>query len=354
MRKVGLRRSGRQIPSGSGRLASIFVLLTLFVVLVFPVTGGSPPRVGVEVTRQVYLMGTLCTLITHSAERQGALQQLETFVRILDDTEEQLSTWRPSSLVSRLNQRPVGIPFSVGRSFCRLFGDLLFWQRVTDAAFDPAIGPLVNAWGLREGGRRPSPEVLQSARKRSGAQHFEYDASQCRITRTSEVTIDVGAFGKGEALDRVRGCAAANDSTAWLVDLGGQVIAYGLPQAKLWQVEVAHPILRDQPLLRVKLSGGSLATSGGSERDLQASDGRLGHILDPRSGLPAKFQGSVTVWNASALVADILSTALYVMGPEKGIPWAESRDLAVCFLLVREGKVNLLFSKAWKLYFAEG
>lgn len=337
------------------RKVAFVVLLILSVVLVFPGTGQPSPPSPVEVTRQVYLMGTVCTLITHSAERQGALQQLEAFVRVLEDSEEQLSTWRAGSLVSRLNQRPVGTPFSVGRSFCRLFGNLLFWQRVTDAAFDPAIGSLVEAWGLHEGGRRPSTEVLQSARARSGAHHLQYDASQCRITRTGEVTIDVGAFGKGEALDRVRDCSAANDSIAWLVDLGGQVIVHGFPpKKKSWQVELAHPILRDRPLLQVELPGGSLATSGGSERDLQASDGRLGHILDPRSGLPAQFQGSVTVWHASALVADILSTALFVMGPDKGIPWAEARDLPACFLLVRDGKVNLLLSKAWELYFAEG
>ena len=66
----------------------------------------------------------------------------------------------------------------------------------------------------------------------------------------------------------------------------------------------------------------------GSERDVRVGGRRVGHILDPATGEPAAFAGSVTVWRERALVADILSTALYVKGPERGLAWADARDVA--------------------------
>ncbi len=75
---------------------------------------------------------------------------------------------------------------------------------------------------------------------------------------------------------------------------------------------------------------------------------RLGHILDPRTGKPAGFKGSVSVWHEQALIADILSTALYVMGPEKGLSWADGRNVAACFLVPdMEENVEILASQAF-------
>ena len=83
----------------------------------------------------------------------------------------------------------------------------------------------------------------------------------------------------------------------------------------------------------MSLASGSLATSGGSVRDVEVGERTIGHILDPRSGRPVSRAESVTVWHPRALVADVLSTALYVMGVDEGLAWAEARELAACFLV---------------------
>jgi len=116
-----------------------------------------------------------------------------------------------------------------------------------------------------------------------------------------------------------------------MIDLGGQV-AVGGPAEAPWPVALAHPQHRDAVALRLHLAEGSLATSGGSERDVRVAGRTLGHVLDPRTGAPVSRRGSVTVWHGRALVADVLSTALYVMGPEAGLRWAEERGIAACFL----------------------
>ncbi|MBI4456781.1 MAG: FAD:protein FMN transferase [Acidobacteria bacterium] len=298
-------------------------------------------RQPLEVQRQVYLMGTRATLATYSIDRKSGLQQLEFFIEILEKTEQELSTWRPDSVLSQLNRQPVAVPFALNASACRLFRDIFFWHQETGSLFDPAIGSLIQAWRLHEGGNLPTAEVLEEARGRAGMRYLDFAPSLCQIVRRRETTMDPGAFGKGEALDRVFNYTLRHRSGPWLIDLGGQVMVYGLPpKMASWKVDLAHPLKRRRSALAVHLTSGSVATSGGSERDLQVSGQHVSHIVDPRSGRPVKFKGSVAVWHPSAVVADILSTALYIMGPEDGLAWAEARGLSVCFFVAEDGRAG--------------
>ena len=96
------------------------------------------------------------------------------------------------------------------------------------------------------------------------------------------------------------------------------------------------------------MRAGSLSTSAGSERDLVVSGLRIAHHFDPRTGRPATFTGSVTVWHERGLVADMLSTALYVMGPEPGLQWAEARGIAACYLIPERGTLRVETTRAFR------
>jgi len=283
-------------------------------------------------------MGTRCTLAVYADERRKGLVELEEFVRILEQTERELSTWREDSVLSRLNRHPVGMAFILDKNLCSLLGRLLFWSRATGRAFDPGVGALIDVWGIRrDGGSWPSVEALESAQWRSGAEHLVLQTAPCRVIRERDVILDAGAFGKGEALDRVAAEALRRGTPPWLIDLGGQtIVGSTTPTNRSWKISIAHPSKRGEPFLEVELDSGVLATSGGSERSISVNGQSINHILDPRSGQPAGFRGSVTVWHPRGFTADILSTALYVMGPEEGLSWAEARDLAVCFFVLSD------------------
>jgi thiamine biosynthesis lipoprotein len=284
------------------------------------------------IERHAYLMGTRVTLITETADRAAGSRDLERMLRVLEATESELSTWRDDSLLSALNRQPVSTAWQAPRALCELFADLVAWHRETDGAFDPAVGALVDAWALREGGRRPPAALLEAARGRSGLRHIGFERDRCLLTRHDEVILDAGAFGKGEALDRVVRAERHRSSGPWLINLGGQVVVGGT-RAGGWPVALAHPSRRDESVLELRLMAGSLATSGGAERDHWVDGVRVGHVLDPRIGQPVSRPASVTVWHLHGLVADVLSTALYVMGVEEGLAWAEARRLAVAYLV---------------------
>ena len=312
--------------------SAIFTVALCLLALCVVVPARAVTRVAVE--RQVYLMGTRATLVTWALSRPAGVERLDELLTVLEKTEQELSTWRDTSLLTRVNRQATGEARDAPESLCQLFEELRLWHGETRGAFDPAVGSLVHAWGLREDGRVPPPAVLRDATARAGLEHFVVGSNPCTITRTRDATLDAGAFGKGVALDRlVRKTNRHADSEPWMVDLGGQVVVSGRPPAGTWPVSIGHPTRRHSPAVTIRLTHGSLAVSGGSERDRWVGDTRIGHVLDPRTGRPVVRSFTVAVWHPRALVADILSTALYVMGVSEGLAWAEERGAAVCFLI---------------------
>lgn len=300
----------------------------------------------VFVFRDVYLMGTRAQLSTYETTRDAGLATLESALAVLEETESELSTWRESSDISALNRHPVGEPWISTPRLCRMFADVWEWHRATDGAFDPAIGRLLAAWDIHGEGAIPTPETHTQALASSGMALLAFDRDRCALTRRADIAIDVGAFGKGEALDRA---AAALGESPWMIDLGGQVSVGGLPPPEgEWSITIADPRWRDRRALHVGMTSGSLSTSAGSERDLVVNGVRIAHHLDPRTGLPATFNGSVTVWHERALAADALSTALYVMGPEAGLRWADARGIAACYLIPEGRTLRVETTRAFR------
>lgn len=349
------------MPSGTtgDRCGLILPLAFVAAVLLLPagtllISASRHAGGGAElVSREVFLMGTRAVLSTWSESRHAGLERLEHLLRALEDTEAQLSTWRTDSEVSTLNAAAGSGTSVLSPSLCEAMKTVDRWTRETNRAFDASIGALIAAWDLHGRGRVPSPRRLEAARRRSGWDRLTFDRSACTLTMPTGMSLDVGGFGKGDALDRAR--LAVKIEWPWLIDLGGQVAVAGAPpNANGWDISVAHPRLRDSPALRLRVTTGSLATSAGSERDLRVGGRRIGHILDPRTGRPATFTGSTTVWHQQALVADVLSTALFVMGPEEGVRWADAHNIAAVYLLPGpRGTVIRRASRAFDERFAQ-
>jgi thiamine biosynthesis lipoprotein len=235
------------------------------------------------------------------------------------------STWDAASAWSCLNAAQ-GRPVALAGEWIDLLGRMKLWQVRTEGAFDPTLMALLRAWGIRQGGKIPDPQALAEARGASGAELLELDqtAGTARLAHPA-AGVEEGGFLKGYALDRMRQAAA---SPAGLLDFGGQLLAWGRPES----VSVADPMDRQQPRLSFTLRDASLSGSGTSER------GR--HILDPRTGQPCPAWGSTAVVAPDALTADVLSTALYVLGPEAGLAWAGRQGVAAAFLL-NDGTIRM-------------
>ncbi len=292
-----------------------------FLALLFP-TLLSGQIAGAVQDRKVMAMGTELRLhFEGAATGSGSEAALAECARI----EAECSTWDRRSSWSRLNAAG-GRPTRLSVEWLSLLSQMKAWNHCTEGAFDPVLKALMGAWGVREGGRIPTSADLFAATRATGAGLLELDeeAGTARLHHP-EAGLEEGGFLKGYAMDRMR--KTAKVGFGWM-DFGGQVLAWGTP----FRVNLADPQHRDQVRMSLSLRNASLSSSGTSER------GR--HILDPRSGQPCEAWGATAVVTAEALTADVLSTALYVLGPDQGLVWAERHDVAAAFLL-NDGSIRM-------------
>lgn len=285
----------------------------------------------VTVERRLAMMGTDLTVTVEAVSRSAALMASERAIRALEETESRLSTWREDTELARFNRTEPGQPVWLSP---RLYADLAAarrWWKETDGAFDPGIGALIEAWGLRQGFRVPAPETLQKALSGGGLGNLVLeDRKAVRLRETMK--IEEGGFGKGIGLDEALRVMAGSGVTNGKIDLGGQVIVMG---GKPTPISVAHPDRRDEPVIEIVIDQGSVATSGNSERGIVIDGVRYGHILDPKTGSPTHDFGSLTVWAPDATTADCLSTGLYVLGPDGALAWAAGRTNIEVLVLER-------------------
>ncbi|MFQ5745706.1 MAG: FAD:protein FMN transferase [Gemmatimonadota bacterium] len=308
-----------------------------------------PPVSPIVVERETIRMGTRLRIRVSASSRHAGIEAIDRAFEEVARLEGVLSSWRRESAISRLNRAAPGtavrIPAELGSMLARAFR----WRRATDGAFDPAIGALVDAWDLRGRGRHPSPREIEAALAASGSGTVRVTAGGTEAVRAEgRAWIDAGGFGKGAALDAARRVLRAADARGGVLDFGGQVLAFGnAGRGRGVVVGIADPRKRDRPVATLRLRDASAATSAQSERFVDVDGERLGHVLDPRSGRPVPAWGGVTVVADDPFVADVLSTALLVLGPEDGLAWARAHpDVGALFLIASEKGLQARWSES--------
>jgi len=263
---------------------------------------------------------------------------------LVDEIENRITVYRDTSEVARINATAAAGWQPVAADLFALLEHARALYEKTGGGFDCASGALTRAWGfLRRQGRTPSAEELARARDASGMRWVELDPERrmIRFTRPG-VELNLGAIGKGWALDRAIERLIAAGVPSVLVH-GGQssvravgVLGPRLPERRGWKVGVRHPLRPSARLATITLENRALGTSGSGTQFFIDRGKRLGHILDPRTGLPADGVLSATVLAPCAADADALSTALYVRGPA-ALPQIAPEGGPVAALLVVPG-----------------
>ena len=277
--------------------------------------------------REVLAMGTRLSMRIESPSQELLTLASEAAFAESNRIEAACSTWKSDSVFTHLNHAK-GQVVPLDQEWLELLSRATSWNHRTGGAFDPVLAPLLTAYGVREGGRLPSGIELAKARAASGARHLSLNFKSGAARLENGAGIEEGGFVKGYALDRMEDRLRQAGISSGLLDFGGQLLAFG----QAVKVSIADPKDRNLPRFSLSLKDASLASSGLSEHGH--------HIVDPRSGRLCEDWGSVSVIAASALDADCLSTALYVMGPDEGLAWADRHAIAALFLL-NNGQVRM-------------
>lgn len=264
--------------------------------------------------------------------------EVDTILAGLDD---QFSTYRDDSVVSRFNALPADGCMALPADMLELwrYGEQLSQQ--SDGAFDLTVEPLMNLWGFGPQSRTekvPDAAALVRERARVGHQHLHLDGDQ--LCKDVDAQLDFDSIVAGYAVDQVSTRLAELGLTDYLVEITGELKAVGRkPDGTPWRIALEVPSgERERQIERsVALDGIGLSTSGDYRNYFEEGGQRYSHTFDPRTGAPVRHElAAVTVAEAQALRADGLSTVLMVLGPEEGYTFAERNGLAA-FFIVRQG-----------------
>jgi thiamine biosynthesis lipoprotein len=281
-----------------------------------------------------------------------ALPAAEDAHDLIDRLEDQMTVYRDDSEVAAINRRAALEPVPVEEGLFGLFESAARTHRETLGAFDVTTGALTKAWGFyKRQGRVPGGAERAEALARTGMRHVELDADRrtIRFLRPG-VEINLGSIGKGYALDRVGGLLRQE----WGIDSGmvhggaSSVLAVGTPPGdpRGWAVGVAHPWDAERRLATVRLRNRAVGTSAATYQHFVYHNRRLGHLLDPRTGWPARGTASATVAAPTAAEADALSTAFFILGADFARRYCQARP-DVSALVLPEGDGAGLVALNW-------
>jgi thiamine biosynthesis lipoprotein len=255
--------------------------------------------------------------------------------RQLDAVITQMSHWDEGSDLMRFNRAPAGSWHSLPLHFWTVLDHALHVAYLSDGAYDPAAGDLVNAWGFgpvnrydQPGYQAPRTADIQQlmSQGRPTWRDIQVDAAQRRVQQPGGLMLDLAAIAKGYAVDLVSRYLKQLGLVHHLVEVGGELRGEGMkPEQQPWWVELE--LLDPAPLLA--LHDLSVATSGDYRRFVMHEGRRCAHTLDPRTGLPVSHDiAQVTVIHPRCMSADAWSTALMVSGVDEGMRLAEQHNLA--------------------------
>ncbi len=284
-------------------------------------------------------------ILLNAGQHDGATETALDAMDLVERLEEQLSWFRESSELSRINREAVASPVVIEPRLFDLLTTAISLSEQTGGAFDISASPLWKLWGFhRREGRVPSDAEISETLTRTGPSQLQldFDSRTVRFGRDG-VEINLGAIGKGYALDRCGEYLLADGVDDFLIH-GGQssMLARGSRSNATdgkagWTVALRHPLKPDQRLAEIHLRDRALGTSGSGNQYFHLGGKRYGHVLDPRTGHPADTLLSATVLAATGAEADALATAFFVMGLEASVEFCEQRP-ELGALLVASGQ----------------
>ncbi len=247
---------------------------------------------------------------------------------------QSLSTYIPTSTISRINaSTEIDTPLPIDAHFRTVYLASKAVYEDTDGAFNPAVGPLVEAWGFGPERRQTmSQERVDSLLALVRFEAFQLTIDSLHLTKSiAGAHLDFSAIAKGYGVDEVGRYLAAWGIEAYFVEIGGEVVVRGAhPAGRPWRVGIDRPeeeATERQLQAVIELVDGGLATSGNYRNFYEIDGQKYAHTIDPMTGYPARNTLlSASILAADCMTADAYATAAMVMGAERALAFIGERQ----------------------------
>ena len=301
----------RFMPCDNRRASAliIFLLITSFV---------RSSENQILVYKKKYIMGTVFEIAAYDQSSEHATHAIEKAFEQIVRLDDLMSNYKPDSALSNLNRSAHFHSERVPPDLYRVIDEALRFSKLSDGKFDISIASLVNLWkAALRGEGTPSQARQEEARSCVGYEKVELTPPDKINFRSPCLRLDLGAIGKGYAVDRAAEVLSSMGIQNALINAGGSTIfAMGSPPDQAaWLVHLRDPSNKIDP--QVMLKDASVSTSEQTAPSFLANDAH-GHIIDPETGMPLKTAFAVSAVSTTATVSDALSTTLLLLGPAKG------------------------------------
>jgi len=272
----------------------------------------------VLVYKKKYIMGTVFEIAAYDRSSEHASQAIEKAFQEIVRLDDLMSNYKSDSALSHLNRSAHFHAERVPSDLYAVIDQAVQFSRLSEGKFDISIAPLVNLWkAALRGEGTPSLAQQEDVRGCVGYEKIELTPPDRISFRSSCLQLDLGAIGKGYAVDRAAEVLHSLGIRDALINAGGStILAMGSPPDQTaWLVHLRDPSNKIDP--QVMLKDGSVSTSEQTPPGLLGNDS-AGHIIDPNTGMPLKTVFAVSAVSRTATVSDALSTTLLLLGPTKG------------------------------------
>jgi thiamine biosynthesis lipoprotein len=277
------------------------------------------------VERARVAMGSELRLTAWTADEPNALLAFEHVFDDFDYLDRMLSVWHETSEVARLNAAAGDRPIAIRPEVLEVLQTAQQISAWTDGKFDITFGALSGVWKFDhdQDDRIPSRREIEARLPLIGYEQLELDTkANTAFLRRRGMRVHLGGIGKGYAVDRAATMLRSHGINDFMIQAGGDLYASGRRGDRPWRAAIRDP--RGEGLFAaMDFADTTFSTSGDYERFFMDGGRRYHHILDPDSGQPARGSRSVTIVARRAVIADGLSTGVFVMGPDQGMALIE-------------------------------
>jgi thiamine biosynthesis lipoprotein len=306
------------------------------------------------------VMGTSSRVVVIARTQRAADACIRAAFDVQDRVNELMSYQREDSELSTVNRNAGDKPVSVDPLTFEVLQRSVQFSKLSDGAFDVTVGPLMDLWkAAGEANVPPTEEALTEARTKVGYEKLILDEKNMTVGfAVRGMRVDLGGIGKGYAVDKAVEAMKKLGAIGGMVDLGGNIRCFGQPPRgqEQWRVGLQDPNVgpdemdSSRILLILALTEQSVATSGDYRRFVEVRGTKQSHIIDTGTGKGADKLVSDTIIAADATTADALSTAVNVLGPEKGLALIERLPDVEAILIPAGKDAKPIFSTGAKAY----
>lgn len=268
-------------------------------------------------------MGSRFEIIAVSGDSSKAWAAINYGIQEIERIEQLMSSWQPDSETSKINAMSGQQPVAVSKELYDLIFRSLKVSKLTNGAYDISFAGMNSIWNFDKKTHYTIPDsqsVASQASKVDFKSILLNEAKKTVYLSKPGMKIGFGSIGKGYAANRAMAIMKEKGIQSGMVNAGGDLITWGEDKdGQAWSVGIADPNQKNEMISWLALQDMALVTSGDYEKYFVYKDQRYGHILDPRSGYPAKGIKSVSILCPDAELGDALATAVYVMGKSRGM-----------------------------------